>query len=166
MKRRICAGLALPALIWIALGTQAAFGQKQYHGADSVFRAEGIAVFWAILKGVDEVNSQVYIKIVATTSGAESSRLFSILAVDPFSDTRDWLANGEKFNKVNFIKSSRASFQDKPARRMLFFRNRDNWKKGEADVVIYYMSIPDTAPEVLTEKQLEDYFTTAAARLD
>ena len=166
MKKRIFASLVLPALIWIALVTQAAFAEKQYHGADSVFRAEGIAVFWAILKGADEANSQVYIKIVATTSEAESFRVFSIVAVDPFSDARDWLINGEKFNKVNLIKSSRASFQDKPARRMLFFRNLDNWKKGEPDVVIYYMSIPDTAPEVLTEKQLEDYFTTAAARLD
>jgi hypothetical protein len=32
-------------------------------------------------------------------------------------------------------------------------------------MTVYYMGIPDTSPEVLTERQVEDYFSKALDRL-
>jgi hypothetical protein len=165
MKWRVCTNLALLALIWIVCGNPAAYGQKEYHGADSVFRAEGIGVIWAVLKGSDDASSQVYIKIIGSGDALNRFQTFSIMAIDPFSNTSEWVVNGEKLRRDNLITSSRAAFRDKPLRKILFFKNIDRRKKGKPDLVIYYMSIPDTAPEFLTEKQLEDYFSKAADRL-
>ena len=165
MKWRVATNLAWLALIWTAFGNPAAYGQTEYHGADSVFQAEGIVVIWAVLKGSDDASSQVYIKIIGSRDALDRFQTFSIMAIDPFSNARELVVNGQQFRRNNLITSSRAAFRDKPVRRIVFFKNIDSREKGKPDLVIYYMSIPDTAPEFLTEKRLNDYLRKAADRL-
>jgi hypothetical protein len=153
-------------LVWMVLITweiSPVFGQKEFHGADSVFEKEGIAILWAILKGPTEESSWVYIKIV--NSGKSPFQAFSVEAVDPFSKEKEWVVKGKKLKKENLVRSNRTSFRDKTARRILFYRSEKAFEKENPDIAIYYLGVPDTSPEVLSEKEIEDYFEKALERL-
>ena len=138
-------------------------GQNEFHGADSVFEREGITILWAILKGPTEESSWVYIKIV--NSGKSPFQIFSVEAVDPFTKEKEWVVKGKKFEKENLVRSDRTSFRDKTARKILFYRSTEAFEKETPDMAVYYLGIPDTSPEVLSEKEMEDYFVKALERL-
>lgn len=137
--------------------------QTEFHGADSVFEREGITILWAILKGPTEESSWVYIKII--NSGKNPFQIFSAEAVDPFSQEKEWVVKGKKLEKENLLRSNRTSFRDKTARRILFYRSTEACEKENPDMAIYYLGIPDTSPEVLSEKEMEGYFEKAIERL-
>jgi hypothetical protein len=139
------------------------FGQTEFHGADSVFKREGIMILWAILKGPTEESSWVYIKIV--NSGKNPFQIFSVEAVDPFTKEKEWVIKRKKLEKENLLRSNRTSFRDKTARRILFYRSTEAFEKENPDMAVYYLGVPDTSPEVLSEKEMEDYFEKAIERL-
>jgi hypothetical protein len=139
------------------------FGQKEFHGADSAFEREGITILWAILKGSTEESSWVYIKII--NSGKSLFQIFSVEAVDPFSKEKEWVVKDKKLKKENLVRSNRTSFRDKTARRILFYRSEKAFEKENPDMGVYYLGVPDTSPEVLSEKEMENYFQKAQKRL-
>jgi hypothetical protein len=135
----------------------------EYHGADSVFEKEGVVILWAILKGQDEASSWVYIKIV--NSGGNPFQFYGVEAIDPFSKEEEWVVKGEPLQKKNIVKSIRTSFRDKTSRRILFYRNVEALEKETPDMAVFYMGVPDTAPEVLSEKEMDHYFEKALERV-
>jgi len=146
-----------------AWGIPPAFGQAEFHGADSTYEREGITILWAILKGPTEESSWVYIKIV--NSQKSPFQIFSMEAVDPFSKEREFVVKGERLGDENTIRSVRSSFRDKTARRILFYRSQEAFQKENPDLAVYYLGVPDTSPEVLSEKEIDDYFKKALERL-
>ncbi len=169
MKKHLCLILTLGLLIGSVVGNQELFAetpeQHEYHGADSVFQAEGIAIFWAILKGKDDESSLVYINLIRTDDSGKPFQKYSVLAIDPFSKEEKWVIEGEKFDEKNLLKLNRASFRDMTERRFFFYKSDKNHEDKKPDMVVYYLSIPDTAPEFFEESQLEDYFKEAITRL-
>jgi len=163
MKKHTLLFLLLAGMIWIAPRTPRIFSQTEYHGADSVFEKEGIAILWAILKGKDESSSWVYTKII--NFGGNSFQFYSVEAVDPFSRQKEWLLKGMKLEKENLVKSVRTSFRDKTSRRILFYRNEETLEEQIPDMTVFYMGVPDTSPEVLSEKELGAYFERALEQL-
>ena len=139
------------------------FGQTEYHGADSAFEKEGITILWAVLKGPTEESSWVYIKII--NSGKSPFQIFSVEAIDPFSKEKEWVVKGERLAGANVIKGVRSSFRDKTARRILFYRSREAFENENPDMTVYYLGVPDTSPEFLSEKEIEDYFVKALERV-
>jgi len=136
-----------------------------YHGADTVFQAEGIAIFWAILKGEDDEHSLVFINIVSTGKTASPFRKFSLQAMDPFSKEKKWVFTDKALKKNNLIKLNRASFRNLMERRFFFYKKDEPALDSRPEMTVYYMSIPDTAPEFLNESDLLSYFQEAMARL-
>ncbi|MBS3919278.1 MAG: hypothetical protein KG012_10345 [Deltaproteobacteria bacterium] len=86
-------------------------------------------------------------------------------AIDPFSKEKEWVVKEEELKRENSVKSIRSSFRDKTARRILFYRSRQAFEKENPDLVVYYLGVPDTSPEVLSEKEMKDYFEKAQERL-
>ncbi len=166
MKKAVFLIVTLIVLIGSVRGNQVVCAEeKEYHGADSVFQAEGIAIFWAILKGADDESSLVYINIIVTDANSDKFAKLSVLAVDPFSKEEQWVFEGQEFQQKNLLKLNRASFRDMMERRFFFYTSEENYKDKNPDMVVYYLSIPDTAPEFLKESELEEYFKDALARL-
>jgi hypothetical protein len=155
--------LLLMLLAFNAFFVSLAYSETEYHGADSVFEKEGIVILWAILKGQDEASSWVYIKIV--NSGGNPYQIYSVEAIDPFSKEKEWVAKGIKLEKENVVKNLLTSFRDKTSRRILFYRNMETLEKASPDMAVFYMGVPDTSPEVLSEKEMEGYFEKALERV-
>jgi hypothetical protein len=161
--KRFFLTLTLIAVILVAWEISPALGQREFHGADSVFEKDGITILWAILKGPTEESSWVHIKII--NSGKNPFQIFSVEAVDPFSKEKEWVVKGKKLEKENLIRSNRASFREKTGRRILFYRSTEAFEKENPDMIVYYLGVPDTSPEFLSEKGIEDYFQKAQERL-
>ena len=140
-----------------------AYTETEYQGADSVFEKDRIVILWAILKGQDEASSWVYTKIIK--SEGNPFHFFSLEAIDPFSKGKEWVVKGQKLEKENVVKSIRTSFKDKTSRRILFYRNKEASEKETPDMTVFYMGVPDTAPEVLSEKEMDNYFQKALERV-
>jgi hypothetical protein len=163
MKKQFFPVLTILWLVLIAWDVSPLYGQKEFHGADSVFEKEGMTILWAILKGPIEEDSWVYIKIL--NSGKNPFERFSVQAVDPFSKEKEWIVRGEALQKENVVKNVRASFAEKTGRRVLFYKNERDVSKESPSMIVYYLSVPDTTPELLTEKEVENYFEKALRRL-
>ena len=175
MKNRIfifftCLFLALNFLFCLSvLANQQTTGSSEYHGADSTFKANGISIFWAILKGPEESSSWVYIRIInQQEDDLNQFRAFSMIASNPFSDAEEWIIKAEKLKKENIIKLNRESFKELMKRRFLFYNSEkiEDYKSEKPDMVVYYLSVPDTAPEFLTLEKLETYFKDAEKRFE
>jgi hypothetical protein len=164
-KKKVVFVLALSLLFWFMLESSRAQGRREYHGADSLFEKEGIVILWAILKGSTEESSWVYIKIIQTGGGPASFQFFGVEAADPFSNQKERVVTGERFKKENRVKSNRASFREKTARRVLFYENAEDLSKESPAMIVYYLGVPDTSPEFMTEREMENYFDNALNRL-
>jgi hypothetical protein len=84
-------------------------------------------------------------------------------AVDPFSQEKEWATPGESLGKENVVKARRSSFRDKTGRRIHLYPGPRT--EGKATAIIFYQGVPDTTPEFLTEKEMEDYFNQALKRM-
>ena len=149
----------------ILLAGRPALAATEIHGADSSFRAEGITILWAILKGASEENSFVHIRILHDTAAAPAITLFGVEAVDPFSKERAWVMKGEPLGAIQTLKTVRTDFRDKTERWLHFYMDRESLEKGQPALTIFYHGVPDTAPELLTEADLEAYLAQALLRM-
>jgi hypothetical protein len=164
-KKWVVFVLTLTMLFSFIMESSQAQGKREYHGADSIFEKEGIIILWGIFKGSTEETSWVYIKIIHKEGDSGSFQIFSVEAVDPFSNQKEWVVKGEAFKKENMVKSIRASFREKTARRVLFYEKAEDLLKENPAMIVYYLGVPDTSPEFMTEREIENYFEKAFSRL-
>ena len=139
------------------------WGQEEHHGADSSFPLGDLVILWGILKGPDEDRSWVTIKMIRTGSEPGPWTSYRLEAVDPFSQEKEWVTPGESLGKENVFKARRSSFRDKAGRRIHLYPAQSGEEKPGA--IIFYQGVPDTTPEFLTEKEMEDYFDQALKRI-
>jgi len=169
MKKRFWVMLMATIFFWGAVGKTALPEENKkdlaYHGADAIFQTEGLAIFWAILKGDDDEHSLVYINIVTTGKTASPFHKLSLQAIDPFSKEKKWVFTDKVLEQNNLIKLNRASFRNMMERRFFFYMKDVPAPDSSPDMTVYYMSIPDTAPEFLDESSLLSYFKGAKDRL-
>ncbi|TRZ49179.1 hypothetical protein D4S03_08705 [bacterium] len=142
-----------------------ALAATELHGADSSFKAQGITILWAILKGPSEENTFVHIRILHDAVAAPAITLFSVEAVDPFSKEREWIMKGVPLRTLQTLKIVRTDFRDKTERWLHFYTDRDALEKGLPALTIFYHGVPDTAPELITEAALETYLAQALLRI-
>ena len=163
MKPRFLSSLVLLFLAapWVWL--HPVWGQEEHHGADSSFQLGNLVLLWGIVKGPDEDRSWVYLKMIRTGSEPGAWKSYRVEAVDPFSQEKEWVTPVESLLKDNLIKSPRSSFRDKTGRRIYLYSTLSMEEKPAA--IIFYQGVPDTTPEFLTEKELNDYFGQALKRL-
>jgi hypothetical protein len=156
------AGLMLLIVLAAAGPVRAA---TEIHGADSSFRSQGITILWAILKGATEESSYVHIRVLHDRDAAPGLRFYRIEAVDPFSKEREWVMKGESLGGMQTLKTVRTDFRDKTERWLHFYSDREALAQGRPALTIFYHGVPDTAPELLSESELEAYLAGALERV-
>ena len=155
------AGLAL--LLALAAG-RPALAATELHGADSSFRAQGITILWAILKGPTEETSQVHIRILHDKGAAPALAFFGVEAVDPFSKKRAWMIKAPLWENQT-LQILRTDFQEKTERWFHFYADQETLEKHQPVLTIFYHGVPDTAPELLSEVDIEAYLLAAPLRI-
>lgn len=132
---------------------------REVHGENSTFAGPGVVVAWGILKKPVEDESEVVIRIVVTDPA------YSHLAaegVDPFSRARRGLGGGAPVALAPpatvEIRERRGVFADFPRLEIHLLR------PGAPTLTVYYLGVPDTTPEFVSEALLRAYLDAATAR--
>jgi hypothetical protein len=162
---KMTGALAGLILIILLIAGRPAFAATEIHGADSSFRAQGLTVLWGILKGSSEETSFVHIRILHDRVAAPGLTFYRVEAVDPFSKERGWVMKGEPLGAIQTLKIVRTDFRDKTERWLHFYADRESLEQGKPMLTIFYHGVPDTAPELLTEAELETYLAQAPSRI-
>lgn len=154
-------GVAL-LLLLLASPIPAAGQAREVHGENSVFAGEGVAVAWGILKADVEDQSQVILRIVPLGKPVPVLR---IEAVDPFTQKRDVVLDGQTLGDRLDVRSLRGSFADFPRREIQLYRTAAEWQARRPNTTIYYLGVPDTTPEFTSEAALSAYLHDALAKV-
>ena len=127
----------------------------EVHGQTDVFSAPGVSVAWAILRDSDEARTSVVVRLVTDAA----IRTIAVKGRDPFSNVEKSLVPATSTSGCLEVRIPRASFADFP---------RTEWhllgSEKEPQLVVFYLGVPDTAPEMADEKRLDTYLDQRTSR--
>lgn len=156
------AALLVAALFLLVGAGRVAAQEQRLHGADSIFASNNVAIFWAVLKGTVEADTTVVIRIVNT---AREYAYVSVEGLHPFTQARTTVVDGLALDDWVDVRSPRPSFVEFPSREIHLYRTAADWRAGNAALTVYYLGVPDTAPELTSEAGLLSYLSSAQARI-
>ena len=143
------------ALICLLASIAAGAQPREIHGASDAFAGEGVTVVWAVLRGATDGDAQVVLRIEANPA---SYAEVQAAGVDPFTRARTVRFPRLRLTPAATIRVARADFADHPRTEIEF--------SGPAGrIVVYYLGVPDTAPEFAAAEPLEAYLRQRSATL-
>ena len=147
--------MRVAAVAWLCLALQASGAlAQQVHGASDAFAGNGVAVVWGVLRGATEESTIVMLRVAA------DARRFSHLetaGVDPFTQAATIRVARTALGSALDVRLPRAGFADHPRTELRF--------SGPQFLVVYYLGIPDTAPEFASAAALEAHLAARLLRL-
>ncbi|MBU8913989.1 MAG: hypothetical protein KOO61_08205 [Spirochaetales bacterium] len=155
--------LPLAVAMFLLLAVPLYSQNAEYYGADSVFAIDDIAVFWAILKGPEIATSTVYINIVPLDPNDSELTTFSVVGANVFTGEEEILVDSAPLEEENLILKEYGHFYSFAERRLLFYG--DEGTIDDPLVEIYYVGVPDTAPEFLKEEHIQAFFAHSLRNL-
>ena len=135
-------------LALFAAGAQA----QEVHGASDAFAGNGVAIVWGVLRGATEESTVVTLRVSAD---ARRYSHLEVAGVDPFTRAATIRLARTALGPTLDVRLPRAGFADHPRTELRF--------SGAQSLVVYYLGIPDTAPEFATAAALDAHL---AARLN
>ena len=145
-------GLILGTLL---LAAAQANGQgTERHGSSDRFSGESVAIAWGVLRGPDEARTEVRLRVSADPARYTH---FAVIGMNPFSREEAVLAAPRPGAPPAIVTLSRARFAQLPRTEVRFFAAERDAAAGKAALVVFYLGVPDTAPEFDDEGQLTRY---------
>lgn len=149
-------------LILVVLPTLALGQGQEIHGENSVFAGHGVAIAWGVLKAATEEQTQVILRIVSTDTSFAAVR---IEGVDPFTQNRQMIIDGQPLRDRLDVRTPRGTFADFPRREIRLYRTDADWQADKPSVTIFYLGLPDTTPEFTSEAALLSYLDDALTKV-
>ena len=147
----------MKALVFGALLLAAvhASGQtREQHGAGDAFARDGVSIVWAVLRGVNEDQTLVRLRVSADISRYTH---FAVIGINPFSKDEALLVAPRAAASPATVTISRARFAQFPRTDVRFFSSERDVAAGRPTLVIFYLGVPDTTPEFESEAKLTRY---------
>ena len=169
-KKRLLAGrfalLALFVLVGLACASvaaaQGAEAPREMHGMADAFAAPGVAMAWAVARGPSETATIVVARIV--TDPAMYPWL-AVTGVDPFTNRTAPLLAATRSAAMVEVRSPWAHFADFPRSEFRFYESAAAAQQDLPALVVFFLGVPDTTPEFVTEDKLGAYLGDRIARL-
>lgn len=149
---------ALLALVALSGPSPARAQAPQLHGADTVLISPTITIIWGVLR--DPKQDQVIV-VARVMNTARRYDFVTLEAVDPFSGRRATVVAGVPLNEQADLRSPRGSYADYPRREFHFYRSAADLRAKRPTLTVYYVSLPDTTPELRSEAALQAWFSLA-----
>jgi hypothetical protein len=149
-------------LVLLMVPTLARSQGQEIHGENSVFAGHGVAIAWGVLKGATEEETQVILRVVPMDISFADVR---IEGVDPFTQNRQVIVDGQPLHDPLDVRTARGTFADFPRREIRLYRNDADWQAHKPTVTIFYLGLPDTTPEFTSEAALFTYLDAALAKI-
>jgi hypothetical protein len=153
------------ALLWLAcwgaMEVMAADGAREVHGSADVFATPGVALAWGVLRGATEADTRIVIRI-ATDRNAFAA--VSVIGSDPFTKAeRPILPVTPAATHVD-VGVPRAHCAYVPRTELRLFGSANPAPDAAPKLVVFYLGVPDTAPEFPSAAALETYLAARIAR--
>ena len=104
--------------------------ENRHYGADYIYEKEGVAVFWAVLKGPEFKLNTVYINLVHLDTDKTDLRKYSVIESNVFSGEENILVKNKKIKNENILKKSYGDFLTMSETEFSFFQIRGFEKKS------------------------------------
>lgn len=161
-KRRIAVLLLCVAGAIAALPIAGAVdGPREMHGSADIFAAPGVALAWGVLRGATEAATEVVIRIAADPA------MFASLAVvggDPFTKGERPIFPITSTTAGIDVRVPRTHFADFPRTELRLFVSARPAPNEAPALVVFYLGVPDTAPEFPSATALESYLAARIAQ--
>jgi len=155
----------IAALLWLAgcgaMGVMAADGAREVHGSADVFAAPGVALAWGVLRGATEGDTRIVIRI-ATDRNAFAA--VAVIGTDPFTKGERPILPATPTAAGVDVRVPRAHFADFPRTELRLFGSANPAPDEAPKLVVFYLGVPDTAPEFASATALETYLVARIAR--
>jgi hypothetical protein len=133
----------------------------EVHGVAETYAAPGVSLGWGILHGANEASTFVVVRI------ATDPAVYPFVAVDggnPFSQRRLPVLVATRVAGGVDMRVPRSHFADFPRTEFSFYTSSSTMQSGTPQLVVYYLGVPDTAPEFTSEAALDGYLADRIAR--
>jgi hypothetical protein len=155
----------IAALWWLAgcgaMGVMAADGPREVHGSADAFAAPGVALAWGVLRGATEADTRIVIRI-ATDRNAFAA--VAVIGTDPFTKGERPILPATPTAAGVDVRVPRAHFADFPRTELRLFGSANPGPDEAPKLIVFYLGVPDTAPEFASATALETYLAARIAR--
>jgi hypothetical protein len=148
------------ALVAVAAYAGVAFagdGAREVHGVADAFAQPGVSLAWGVLRGKSDADTLVVIRIETTAPGYA---FVAVDGVDPFTQQRKPLEARARVAGGIDLAIPRTHFADYPRTELRFAPDQN----GAPVLVVYYLGVPDTTPELPTQDALARSLADRLAR--
>ena len=150
----LLAGLCLASCATVQGG--AAKAPRELHGMAEAFTAPGVALAWGVLRGANESETVVVMRIVTNPA---SYPWLAIVGSDPFTQSKRQVLPATPSADVTDVRAPRAHFAEFPRTEARFYESGAAARQDRPALVVFFLGVPDTTPEFATEDQVQAYFT-------
>jgi hypothetical protein len=159
---RVTALIAAGAFACIAaLPARAADAAREIHGSADAFAMPGMALAWVVLRGAKEEDAAVVIRL--EPDPAIYTRI-EVVGKDPFTQREERLQSATAVGGSFDLKVPRARFADFPRTEIRLWKSGSGPDGALPSVVVYYLGVPDTTPEVVQPGDLDRSLSARIAR--
>ena len=158
----VVAIIAAGAFAWpTAASEQTAAGTREIHGSADAFAAGRTALAWAVLRAAKEDDTAVVIRIEAD---AQAFAWIEVVGKDPFTQREERFLPATAVGGPFDLKVARARFADFPRTEIRLWRSGPDSRAAAPALVIYYLGVPDTTPEIARAGDLDRSLSARIAR--
>lgn len=167
--RRLMASILAASLLVVptAIAAPAEKG-REIHGASDAFAAEGVAIAWAVLRAANGNADDATVVIRIARDEARFPAI-GIVAVDPFSGQSQSIRAPAPARGTLDVATPRRRFADTPRTDVNLYASAAAAPAPAATdrpaLTIFYLGVPDTAPEFDTLMKLRAWLDDRLARL-
>ena len=161
MKGALSRYVAATMAIGVAYLVHATDPAREVHGSGDAYSAPGVALAWGILRNSDESKTLAVVRVVTDPSVYRS---VAVAGVDPFTSRRKTMMNPTDVGGAFDVPLPRPSFADLPRTEFRFFRTEADAQADAPALVVYFLGVPDTAPELTNAAALDKYLSERIAR--
>jgi hypothetical protein len=154
----ICLGVASA----LPLPAAAAEPAREIHGMSDAYAGDGVLLAWAIQHGSDEATSMVVLRIVADP---ERYSLVAAAGSNPFSGKSRSLLQATPTRDSAELRVARAQFADYPRTELRFYASAIAAQADAPGLIVYFLGVPDTTPELASAAAVNAYLTDRIGRL-
>jgi hypothetical protein len=136
---------------------------REAHGMADTFAAPGVALAWGVLRAPQGSDDATVVVRVVTDRNVYP--YVAAAGIDPFTNAREpRLAAAPVGNGVD-LRVPRARFADFPRTEFLLYDSAQAVAAQAPKLVVFYVGVPDTAPEFATAAALDAHLAERIARL-
>jgi hypothetical protein len=137
---------------FVAIPAEPANTTREIHGSADAFAMPGMALAWAVLRAPNEVDTAVVIRIEADP---KTYGWIEIVGKDPFTQRERPLQAASALGGPFDLRVPRAQFADFPRTEVRLWQGGSAPGVAPPTLLVYYLGVPDTTPEVLRAPDLD-----------